>query len=114
MSVDRAGYIAGLRALADALEADERLELPYYGRSATIDFPVYAGALDAFTAYRSLLNAPVDVDSTASNYKTHIDAALVGLHLSVRLADEAAFTEPPAPVLPALVPQLLASAEVTA
>lgn len=71
MTADRAGYIAGLRMLADLLEQHGDLPLPYQGKGTPMSFPVSRGTAGQrharVTAIAGMLTAPMsDVDDTST------------------------------------------------
>lgn len=84
-AVDRAEYVAGLRRIADALEADPSLPLPYEGASGDM------GRLSVFTSTREELQAwsrvmdgvkRKDVDNDA-HYGFRLLGAAAGVNLIV-------------------------------
>ena len=64
MTADRAGYIAGLRRIADALEADPLLPLPYDGTSS--EFPVFTHSQDELVRWVRVLDGKRDKEVTDS------------------------------------------------
>lgn len=69
---DRAGYIAGLRRIADALEADDTLPLPYDGTSS--EFPVFTYTRDELVAWARVMDGKRDkeiTDDAAFGFELH-------------------------------------------
>lgn len=62
MSIDRTAYIAGLRRIADALEADPDLRLPYDG--AVSEFPVFTYTREQLVAWARVLDGKRDKEVT--------------------------------------------------
>ena len=63
----RAGYIAGLRRIADALEADPSLPLPYDGTGS--EFSVFTDSRDELVRWARVLDGKRDKEVTSdSNY----------------------------------------------
>jgi hypothetical protein len=59
MSADRADYIAGLRKLADALEANEAMRVPWQGGEHS-PWTQYCDSRDEMSAWVALLDDAVD------------------------------------------------------
>ncbi|MCU1592461.1 MAG: hypothetical protein JWP11_3717 [Frankiales bacterium] len=81
MSADRAGYIAGLRALADALEADTALPLPDEGTSSELS--VFVQTKTEAVAYARLLPGKVDKKVTDGHYGFELHGSLHGLRVLI-------------------------------
>lgn len=81
MNTDRTAYIKGLRALADALEANPDLILPWEGSKT--DLSVFTETVDQLTHYRRLLGKVDKTVRDAGVYGFQITGALEGLSLRV-------------------------------
>lgn len=82
MTADRAGYITGLRALADALEQQPELPLPYDGTLSELS--VFTQTKAEAAAYARLLPGKVDKAVTDDrNYGFQLLGALHGLRVRV-------------------------------
>lgn len=81
----RAGYIAGLRKLADALERDETLPLPYFGASPHVArLSVFVKTKTEVVAYARLMGkAEKKVDNDSPHFGFELEGAVDGLHLVV-------------------------------
>lgn len=78
----RAEYIAGLRALADLLEQNEILPLPYEGTSSELTFFTYER--EQAQAFARLLPGKVDKEVTDSNsFGFELHGAIHGLRVLV-------------------------------
>lgn len=80
---DRAGYTAGLRALADILDQHPEIPLPYEGRLGTISWPVYDGGAERLAAIaRVVIPGRREKDTSLDGYFKVI-GKLHGLSLEV-------------------------------
>jgi hypothetical protein len=101
----RAGFIAGLRALADRLDANP--DIPQLWRLPH-GLPIYASTVEQATAAIEMLEDPtLDIDPGSTYYKVHVDGHLAGLNLRVYVHDSVGLVDPPAPVEPVVNPALL-------
>lgn len=85
VSSKRSAFAAGLRAIADAIDADPALPLPYDGTSQSITW--YVHTAEEFAAVRRLLaeGTPVKFDSSAGpHYRLFADGAVHGVRIDVR------------------------------
>jgi hypothetical protein len=122
MSADRAGYTAGLRALADALDADEFLPLPFDGTCTPLT--VFVDTKAEVVAFARLLpHAAKKYDDTSSSYGFELLGLLHGLKLAVKAPREQVCTrrvtgtktvtiEVPDPVALAAVPKVSVTTSV--
>jgi hypothetical protein len=77
VSTDRAGYIRGLRALADVLERNDDLPLPYDGTATAISFNGYVNSADPVTEMVAAIQViPCSFTSRIRNAKRPSDAYL--------------------------------------
>jgi hypothetical protein len=81
VTADRAAYTAGLRALADALDADPGLPLPYDG--TTSELSVFTSTKAEAAAYARLLPGKVDKAVTDGYYGFELHGTLHGLRVLV-------------------------------
>ncbi len=87
-ATDRAGYIDGLRALADLLEDNPTLALPFNGTDSP--FSTYIGPRDGdaipqiLTWARAMDDVDVKVDSRAEHYGYELSGKVGGVNVSVR------------------------------
>jgi hypothetical protein len=82
MTTDRTAYTAGLRALADALDNDLDLPLPYHG-SRIAALSIFTEKKDEVVAYARLLPGKVDKAVTDGHYGFELRGALHGLNVLV-------------------------------
>jgi hypothetical protein len=85
MTTDRAGYIAGLRKLADLLEQHDDLPLPYEGSSSSggrrITFYYFGETAEAFKAAARMLPGPLTKEITDGALPTFtLTGAVAGVH----------------------------------
>jgi hypothetical protein len=79
---DRTGYIEGLRSLADALENEPELPLPYHGTTSAI--ATFPRDRDAFYALIRLLeDRSVDVKDGFDQHGVRVTGAVHGLRVLV-------------------------------
>lgn len=80
---DRSEYIAGLRALAEALEADEALPLPYDGTLGPI--AVFTYAKPTLAAMTRLLDGKreKEVDESSSSHGFRVKGSIRGLRVII-------------------------------
>lgn len=81
MTADRNAYTAGLRALADALDADPDLPLPYHGVDSRLS--VFTQTKAQVLAYRKLLGKIDKKFTDDGNYDFQMTGALAGLEMLV-------------------------------
>lgn len=104
----RAAFAAGLRSLADLIEAHPDLPLPYYGQNG-LPLPLYVHTLEQAVVARRVLapDTTPDIDARSPYYATRFFGALHGLSVAVHVSDRVAFVPPvPEPEGPQLVPAL--------
>jgi len=80
-TTDRAGYIAGIRTLADALEANEELPLPYHGADQTLS--VFVQTKAEAVAYARLMGKAEKSYDDGAHYGFRLTGKLDGLSLLV-------------------------------
>jgi len=83
-STDRSEYIAGLRALADILDADETLPLPYAGEKHS-RMSIFTHDREALVAWARAIPGTLDksVDEGSSWFGFELRGAIRGLHVVV-------------------------------
>ena len=85
----RSEYTAGLRALADMLDANPELPLPYNGLRPEIRLSIFTHTREEAAAYARLLPGKVDKEVTDSSYfGLDLKGALHGLHVLVHVPRE--------------------------
>lgn len=81
---ERAEYIAGLRALADALEADRDLVLPYTGNSEYSRFSVFTDTRRSLQLWAKAIPGTKDKEVTEDqHYGFEVLGQIRGLHVRV-------------------------------
>ena len=78
---ERTDYIAGLRALADALDEDTSLPLPYDGKSSALS--VFTDTKAECLAYARLLGRADKKYTDSDSYGFELHGSLLGLSLLV-------------------------------
>lgn len=104
----RAAYAAGLRTLADLIDAHPDLPLPFNGQNAS-PLSFYVNTLEDAVAARRVLtpDAAPDIDAGSPHYAARFYGALHGLSVTVYVSTRVAFVPPvPEPAGPQLVPAL--------
>lgn len=92
-STDRTAYTQGLRKLAQALDADPSLSLPYEGTNSPIAFFVDGKDLEPALRLRVLMTNPVTSHSTSITYPVQINGLLYGLRVYVCIGARIALTD---------------------
>lgn len=101
---DRAAYVAGLRRLADAIESNPDLPLPYQGGlHSPIAF--HAHNIEDARAVRRVLMPSVEAttEPTSEHFKTKFRTQIDGVHVILHVADPVALGTPTAPLPVVLV-----------
>ena len=80
----RAAYIAGLRLITDAIEANPAMELPYDGDKSTLD--VFSRSRESMAAWVALLDDPEERgnDYSAGIDWYRVDGRVGGVKVTVR------------------------------
>ena len=86
MTTDRNDYIAGLRALADALDTNAELPLPYHGGSDSTPILAFAYGKDAVAAWARAMPGKVEKkydDTGDSTFGFQLRGSFAGLSIRV-------------------------------
>jgi len=104
-AIVRFDYVKSLRALADLIDSDETIPLPYQGDELT--FFIH-GDVEQALALHKLMEAPT-LTQESGNFPVQITGRLAGFKVLVYVDEKAALAKAPfRPTFPALVPALAA------